>query len=80
MICRRASKCEPLLRFNPLNLPKIPPPGGVLLGILGGGVPRGSPNPDPISDQKNVTFFGVQSPPKINLSPQHPTNMQLTLS
>ena len=27
-------------------------PGGVLLGILGGGVPPGSPNPDPISDQK----------------------------
>ena len=26
--------------------------GGVLLGILGGGVPAGSPNPDPISDQK----------------------------
>ena len=25
---------------------------GVLLGILGGGVPPGSPNPDPISDQK----------------------------
>ena len=25
-------------------------PGGVLLGILGGGVPRGSSNPDPISD------------------------------
>ena len=25
-------------------------PGGVLLGILGGGVPPGSPNPDPISD------------------------------
>ena len=24
--------------------------GGVLLGILGGGVPPGSPNPDPISD------------------------------
>ena len=23
---------------------------GVLLGILGGGVPPGSPNPDPISD------------------------------
>ena len=23
MICRRASKCEPLLRFNPLNLAKI---------------------------------------------------------
>ena len=26
--------------------------GGVLLGILVGGVPPGSPNPDPISDQK----------------------------
>ena len=25
---------------------------GELLGILGGGVPPGSPNPDPISDQK----------------------------
>ena len=25
--------------------------GGVLLGILGGGVPPGSPNPDHISDQ-----------------------------
>ena len=27
-------------------------PGGVPLGILGGGVPLGSPNPDPSSDQK----------------------------
>ena len=26
--------------------------GKVLLGILGAGVPPGSPNPDPISDQK----------------------------
>ena len=26
--------------------------GGVLLGILVGGVPPGSPRPDPISDQK----------------------------
>ena len=26
--------------------------GGVLLGILGGGVPSGSQNSDPISDQK----------------------------
>ena len=26
--------------------------GGVLLEILGGGVPPGPPNPDPISDQK----------------------------
>ena len=29
---------------------------GVLLGILGGGVPPGSSNPDPLSDQK-VSFF-----------------------
>ena len=27
------------------------PGGGVLLGILGRGVPPGSSNPDPISDQ-----------------------------
>ena len=25
---------------------------GLLLGIIGGGVPPGSPNPNPISDQK----------------------------
>ena len=31
--------------FNPF-------PGGVLLGIPDGGVPPGSPNPDPIADQK----------------------------
>ena len=30
---------------------------GVLLGILGGGVPPGSPNPDPISDQKMSLIF-----------------------
>ena len=30
-------------------------PGEVLLGILGRGVPPGSPNPDPISDQ-NIPF------------------------
>ena len=29
--------------------------GGVLLGILGRGMPPGSPNPDPISDQ-NIPF------------------------
>ena len=28
--------------------------GGVPLKFLGGGVPPGSPNPDPIIDQKNV--------------------------
>ena len=30
-------------------------PGGIHLGILGRGVPPGSPNPDPISDQ-NIPF------------------------
>ena len=30
--------------------------GGVLLGVLGGGVPPRSPNPDPISDLK-MSFF-----------------------
>ena len=30
----------------------LPGGGGVLLEILGGGVPRGSSNPDPISNQK----------------------------
>ena len=29
--------------------------GGVLLGIFDSGVPPGSPNPDPISDQ-NISF------------------------
>ena len=28
---------------------------GVLLGILGGGVPPDSPNPDPILDQENMS-------------------------
>ena len=34
---------------------KYPGGGGgrVLLGIFGGGVPPGSPNPDPVSDQKS---------------------------
>ena len=42
--------------------------GGVLLGILGGGVvPPGSPNPDPVSDQK-MSF----STPVIRPDPQNP--------
>ena len=32
-------------------------PQGVLLGILGRGVPPGSPNPDPISDEKMSYFL-----------------------
>ena len=34
--------------------PRYPRGGGVLLGIIAGGVPPGSLNPDPISDRKNV--------------------------
>ena len=43
-------------------LPKMS--GEVLLGILflGGGVPPGSPNPDPISDQKMSFFTPVFRP------------------
>ena len=39
-------------RFSPLPIVAR----AVLLGILGGGVPPGSSNPDTISDQKNVIF------------------------
>ena len=35
---------------NRSHLSLVQLPGGVLLGILGGGVPPGSSNPDPISD------------------------------
>ena len=41
------------------GIPKIPKGGGrggVLLGILGGGVPLGSPNPEPFSDQEISLF------------------------
>ena len=38
-----------------LQVGLIPRGEGVLLGILGRGVPPGSPNPDPISDQ-NMPF------------------------
>ena len=36
---------------QPIVFPPIQNPGGVHLGILGRGVPPGTPNPDPISDQ-----------------------------
>ena len=39
-------------RFSPFRLRFSNALGEVLLGILGGGMPPGSPNPDPISDQK----------------------------
>ena len=35
---------------------------GVLLGILGGGVPPDSPKPDPISDQKKYFSAAVIRP------------------
>ena len=43
---------------------EIPRGGGraVLLGILGGAVPPGSPNPDPISDQKMPFFTPIFRP------------------
>ena len=40
-------------------------PRGVLLGILGGGVPPGSSNPDPISDQKKILHTCFQTRPKL---------------
>ena len=40
------------LLANPITVPPRVGGGCVLLGILGGGMPPGSPNPDPISEQK----------------------------
>ena len=42
----------------------LPTPGGggVLIGILGAGVPPGSPNPDPISYKKMLFFTPVHRP------------------
>ena len=37
-------------------------PEGALMGILGGGLPPGSPNPGPISDQKMLFFTPVFRP------------------
>ena len=47
-------------------------PRGVLLSILGGGVPPGSPNPDPISDQK-MSFFTSSSTPVFRPGGGHKT-------
>ena len=35
---------------------------GVLLGIFRGGMPPGSPNPDPISDEKTLFFEPIFKP------------------
>ena len=40
---------------------------GVFLGILGGGVPPGSPNPDPISDQNVIFHTRFQTRPLISI-------------
>ena len=44
-------------------------PGGLLLGILGGGVPPDAPNPNPISDQNLSFFTPVPRPGPKNLYP-----------
>ena len=45
--CRRSNRPSLLMAENHIKNPR-----GLLLGILGGAVPPGSPNPDPISHQK----------------------------
>ena len=40
-------------------------PRGVLLGILGGGVPPGYPNPDPTLDQKSVIVHTLFIRPRL---------------
>ena len=50
--------------------------GGILLGILGGGVPPGSPNPDPISEQNcNFPHPFLDYTPKIH-TPGFPTHLE----
>ena len=44
--------------------------GGLLLGILDGGVPPDSLNPDPISDQKNFQTWPLKSIPVFRLGLQ----------
>ena len=41
----------------PFDLANRPGEVGLLLGIRGGGVPPGSSNPDPMSDQNMFFFF-----------------------
>ena len=50
------------ISFSTIILPRGEGGGGVLLEILGWGMPPGSPNPDPISDQKKSFFTPVLRP------------------
>ena len=50
-LCRDKRKLKLFTKAESLSFP-----GWILLGILRGGVPLGSSNPDPISDQK-LSFF-----------------------
>ena len=49
LFCKDSASGPPSRHVTLLNMYR---PRGVLLEILGGGVPPGSSNPDPISDQK----------------------------
>ena len=57
-------------------------PRGILLGILGGGVPPGSPNPDPTSDQKisfSIPFSDPEVVTKRNITCLHKTEIMSSL-
>ena len=60
MICQEVNKSSE--RFQSRIFSIHAAGGGQVLGILGGGVPPGSPNPDPISDQKMSFFTPVFGP------------------
>ena len=52
-------------------------PQGVLLGIFGGGVTPGSPNPDPISDQQMSFFTPVFRPGLLGLEQKQKMFLQI---
>ena len=58
---------------------KCPGGGGVLLGILGGGVPPSSPHSDPISDQKMSFSTSVFRPGGGHKTQQHKTEIMSSL-
>ena len=53
--------------------------GGCTPGILGGGVPPSSPNPDPISDQKMSFSTSVFRPGGGHKTQQHKTEIMSSL-